>query len=94
METARTSQVPGGSLCVYALLSDPGRTNDVRPYNAISAAPAASTAKAPELSGLNDTALTLAVYASWVGLPQHCTQDSLPAVGHSTGRDWLPAGSH
>ena len=44
------------------------------------------------LSGLNHTALALAVYASWSGSPQRCTQDSLPAVGHITGRDWLPAG--
>jgi hypothetical protein len=43
------------------------------------------------LSGLNRTALALAVYAS-SGASRHATQDSLPAVGHFTGRDWLPAG--
>ena len=35
------------------------------------------------LSGLNRTALGLAVYASWAGSPQHCTQDSLPAAGQA-----------
>ena len=37
-----------------------------------------------KISGLNHTALVLAVYAS-SGTLLHATQDSLPAVGHSTG---------
>src|SRR6516225_11501197 len=55
-----------------------------------------STTKAPTtimLSGLNGTASALAVYAS-SGASRHATQDSLPAVGHGAGRDWLPAGLH
>ena len=43
------------------------------------------------LSGINHTALALAVYASSRAL-LHTTQDLLPAVGHFAGRDWLPAG--
>lgn len=71
METIRTSQVPGESLCAYALLLDPGGTDATGLTNVVGAASALSTAKAPatELSGLNHTALALAVYASSRRLP-------------------------
>lgn len=59
-----------------------------RPYDGVGAAPALTKTEAPTrmFSGLNHTALALAVYASSRAL-LHATQDSLPAVGHFTGRD-------
>src|SRR5207245_8504184 len=67
-----------------------------RPYDVVGAAPAMSTTKAPttsHLSGLNHTALALAVYAS-SGASGHATQDLLPVVGHSTVRDLDPQDSY
>ena len=67
----------------------PRQDRRARPYSAIGTAPVMSTTKAPTiiiLSGLNSTALALTVYASSRAL-LHTTQDSFPAVGHSTGRD-------
>ena len=39
------------------------------------------------ISGLNNTAFAIAVYASWAGSPQRCTQDSLLAASQA-----LPGG--
>lgn len=58
-------------------------------------APAMSTTKAPttkNLSGLNRTALGLAVYASSDGLPTSDARLASGCLPGSTGRDWLPAG--
>jgi hypothetical protein len=63
-------------------------------YGASTWPPLVSTTEAPattSISGLNRTALGLAVYASQRRLPD-TTQDSLPAARPSlAGRDWLPA---
>jgi len=90
LETIRVSQVPGESSCAYALLFDPGRTDGVRPYNAVGAAPVMSTTKAPTtnpISGLHHTALALAVYASWSGSPQPTRKTRFPlwATLYGTG---------
>ena len=84
-ETTRASQVPRQPCCPFALFSDPGRTTRIRPIRCAGAAPAMSTTKAPtktHLSGLNRTALGLAVYASSCALP-HPTQNSLPVAGQA-----------
>jgi len=43
----RVSQVPGGSLCAYAVFSDPGRTGHPLPWWRVGAAPVVSKTKAP-----------------------------------------------
>lgn len=85
----RTSQVPGEPLCAYALFSDPGGTERTRPIRCSGTAPARNTTKAPSdavISGLNRTALALAVYASQCG-SHRPTQDSLLVAGQA-----LPGG--
>jgi len=67
----RASQVPGEPSCAYALFSDPGRSGRGRSLHRAAVAPARSTTKATHesvISGLNRTALALAVYASPAGL--------------------------
>jgi hypothetical protein len=91
----RTSQVPGKPRCAYALFSDPGRTDASGPYDAPTWPPhplrrrlAATTV----ISGLNRTALALAVYASPGGLPAPHARLASGCWPSSTRRDWLPAG--
>src|SRR5271170_7664269 len=94
MEATRTSQVPGEPSCSYAVFSDPGRTDAPGCWNVVGAAPAASTAKAPttDLSGLNSTALELAVYASCRRLLAAARNTRFRLLASSAGRDWLPTG--
>jgi hypothetical protein len=82
----------GIQMCLCPALR-PRQDRLARPYDGVGAAPALTKTEAPTrmFSGLNHTALALAVYASSRTL-LYTTQDSLPAVGHFTGRDWLPAG--
>ena len=47
LEMVRTSQVPGGPSCLYAVFSDPGWTDATGHPNVVGSASAASTAKAP-----------------------------------------------
>jgi hypothetical protein len=64
---------------------DPGRTDDIRPYDATDAAPVMQTTKATHdevFSGLNHTASTLAVYAS-PAVSLQKTPDALSAVGQT-----------
>ncbi len=84
----RVSQVPRDPSCALALLSDPGGTEHVRPLRRVGAVPAADKSEDSrnDLSRLNHTAWTLAVYASPRGSPLP-TQDSLPAAGQA-----LPGG--
>src|SRR5947209_18787593 len=59
-------------MCLCPALRPP-QDRPVRPYDVVGTAPAMSTTKAPtktHLSGLNHTALALAVYASQPGSPQ------------------------
>ena len=63
----------------------PRQDRPVRPCDVVGTAPAMSTTKAPttiHLSGLNSTALRLAVYASSKG-SLHPTQNSLPVAGQA-----------
>ena len=86
----RVSQVPGQPLCPYALLLDPGRTEDARPLRRLDMAPARvinEGSRDEKISGLDHTALGLAVYASSWRSPD-TTQDSLPAAWpRLAGRD-------
>ncbi len=69
----RTSQVPEESLCVDAVLSDPGRTDPSGLTTEPARPPLCPQRRLPRpinLSGLHHTAWTLAVYASQSGLPQ------------------------
>jgi len=94
-ETSRTSQVPGEPCCPYAVFFDPGRTDAPGLFGVVGVAPAMSTTKAPatnHLSGLNSTALGLAVYASSGKLPAHDAKLASGCWPGSTGRDWLPVG--
>jgi hypothetical protein len=88
----RVSQVPGQPFCPYALFLDPGRTEDVRPLRRLDMAPACVNnegSRDEKVSGLDHTALGLAVYASQWRLPD-TTQDSLPAARPSlAGRDFV-----
>ena len=74
------------------------RPRQVRTHQAIqcgSTAPALSTAKAPRdqyLSGLNHTALGLAVYASQPPLPEHHARLASGRWPGSPGWYWLPIG--
>ena len=83
LETFRVSQVPGVPWCVYALFSDPGGTEPPGP-TVVRRGPRdvqdEGSPRVIQISGLNRTALTLAVYASQWLLPAP-TQDSLPAAG-------------
>ncbi len=91
----RASQVPGEPSCPYALFSDPGRSARTRPLQCGSTAPALSTEKATHdkyLSGLNGTALGLAVYASQPPLPEHHARRASGRWPGSPGWDWLPTG--
>jgi len=90
-----TSQVPGKPFCVYALFSDPGRTDASGRCDAPTWPPhplrrrlAATTL----ISGLNRTASTLAVYASPDGSPAPDARLASDCWPSSTRRDWLPAG--
>jgi hypothetical protein len=80
-------------LCL--VLTDPGRTESIRPWRWFGAAPASGDDKGSlreVISGLNGKTLALAVYASPGGLP---TQDARLASGcwpSFTGWDWLPTG--
>ena len=68
------SHVPEEPACAFALLSDPGGTERIRPFRCVDTAPDMSTTKAPTnivLSRLNHTASALAVYASQDGSPHH-----------------------
>ncbi len=88
----RASQVPGQPLCPYALPLDPGRTEDARPLRRLDMAPARVNnegSRDEKVSGLDPTALGLAVYASSWRSPD-TTQDSLPAAWPSlAGRDFV-----
>ena len=68
-----TSQVPGGTPLLHALLSDPGGTlaQAIRASVWPSAFGIASAPAVHHLTGLNHTAYSLAVYASQPGLPQN-----------------------
>ena len=83
LETIRVSQVPGAPWCVYALFFDPGGTEPPG-LTVIRRGPRdvqdEGSPRVNQISGLNGTALTLAVYASQWLLPAP-TQDSLPAAG-------------
>jgi hypothetical protein len=60
-------------VCLRPVLR-PRRDRRARPYDAVGTAPIMTTTKAPatnNLSGLNRTALALAVYASQCPLPEH-----------------------
>jgi hypothetical protein len=93
-ETFRASQSSWRiHMCLCPALR-PRQDRPVRPYDEVGTAPVLTTTKAPttkKLSRLNHTALALTVYAS-SGASRHATQDSFPAAGRSTGREWLPAG--
>ncbi len=93
----RASQVPGGSSCRHALLSDPGGIS-IPSRCGISMWPSTFiTASAPAigmLSRLNHTAYWLAVYASQPGLPRDHARLASGWWLAFAGRDWLPAGSH
>ena len=86
---------PWGTLCVHALLSDPGEISVPGLYGTSMQPSALSTPSAlatSDLTGFHPTACTLPVYASQPGsLPHHAT---LGSGGWPTfaGRDWLPAG--
>ena len=82
-----------GTRCAYALLSDPGGTERVRPLRRARATPVHTTTKAPHeycLSGLNHTAWALAVYASPRGSPHHDARLASGCWPSSTARA-LPA---
>ena len=86
---AGSPRFPGEPSCPSALFSDPGRTRTPGPYGVSTRPPRLTTTKAPDdypVSGLNHTALVLAVYASQRRSPVP-TQDSLPAAGQA-----LPGG--
>jgi hypothetical protein len=91
----RASQVPGEPRCVYAMFSDPGGTEPPG-LTVIQRGPRdvqdEGSPRVFQISGLNRTALTLTVYASWWLLPAcpRKTRFRLPAS--STGWDWLPTG--
>ena len=90
----RTSQVPGEPSCVYALLSDPGRTGDIRPYDAPTRPPLCKRRRLPttkavfgaQSHGLDTRCLRFArcIATEDARLASRCRPDS-------TGRDWLPA---
>lgn len=87
--SVRASQVPGELSCAYALLSDPGGTRATRLYGGLTRPPKWQRRRLPAgeaISGLNHTALALAVYASTRPL-RGALQDSLPAAGQA-----LPGG--
>jgi hypothetical protein len=69
----RGSQVSGDPSCAYALFFDPGGIGHARPLRRADAVPAADKSEDShdDLSRLNRTAWTLAVYASQGGLPLH-----------------------
>ena len=70
----RASHVPGEPSCAYALLSDPGGTDASGHFDAPTRPPCEPRRRLPRticLSGLNHTALALAVYASQDGLLRH-----------------------
>ena len=85
----RTSQVPGDSLCAYALFSDPGGTDTSGRREVPTRPPLRKRRRLPttmRISGLHSTALALAVYASPGVLTQrllHRTQDSLPVASQA-----------
>ncbi len=62
----RVSQVPRDPSCALALFSDPGGTEHARPLRRVGVVPASDKDEdfREKLSGLNRTALALAVYAS------------------------------
>ena len=75
----RTSQVPGGPLCLHALLFDPGGTLTLLLIHArmLPSAGNTASASATHLSRLKHTAYRPPVYASQPGLPQdHATLGS------------------
>src|SRR4051812_47747775 len=53
-----------------------------------------TSAPASRISGLNRTARSLAVYASQPGSPRHHARLAPGRWPGSTGRGWIPAGSH
>ena len=72
-------------------------TVHVRPLQHGGAAPTLTTAKAPamsEISGLNNTAFAIAVYASQAGAPQRRARLASGCRPSFSKRDWLPTGSH
>ena len=66
VETPGSPTFLGNPNCAFALLSDPGGTERIRPLQCAGTAPVLTTTKAPtlQLSRLNHTASALAVYAS------------------------------
>ena len=85
----RVSQVPERPSCPCALFLDPGRTEVRQAIAALGTAPACVNnggSREQKISGLDRTALGLAVYASQWRSPA-TTQDSLPAAGQA-----LPGG--
>jgi hypothetical protein len=72
----------------------PRQDRCIRRLDVIGAAPATSTAKAPttDLSGLNSTALELAVYASCRRLLGAARNTRFRLLASSAGWDWLPTG--
>jgi hypothetical protein len=76
------SQIPGESLCACPDLGTPARPTAPRHYGAAEVAFRYQHAVGPRgqfmFSGLNNTAYTLAVYASQHGSPPSATQDLLP----------------
>ena len=91
----RASHVPGRPSCVFALLSDPGRTSASGHQRCSGTAPAGSKTRAPakRISRLNHTASTLAVYASQRRLPDHRARLASGCWPGFAGWDWLPTGS-
>lgn len=92
----RASQVPAGPLYVSALFLDPGGTSVPGQYGTQMLSATCATSTTPTmstLSGLNCTALTLAVYASPPGSPRGSARLASGCWPDFAGRGWSPAGS-
>jgi hypothetical protein len=80
-------------VCLCPVLR-PRQDRRARPCDAVGTAPALPTTKAPTTTIFRGSIARLRHSLSTLrrtGYPA-ATQDSLPAAGRSTGRDWLPAG--
>src|SRR5262249_32217323 len=92
-----TSQVPGEPWCAYALVSDPGGTDPVRPCDGPARPPLRKRRRLPAMRGFRGSIPRPRHSLSTLrpaGYPDR-TPDSLPAVGH-TLRDGIayPQGSN
>jgi len=91
----RTSQVPGEPRCVHALLFDPGGVVPVRSVQPVHTAFRHLYGVGPhgaDISGLNHTACTLAVYASQITVTRIHARLASGWWPTFARWDWLPTG--